>query len=122
MGATTVSCTATDAALNTASCSFTVKLFDSCLQDDSSAGSVVLFNSTTGDYQFCCGATKMTGTGKITKKGSLITLEHVATDRRVLIKLDGSAKAGTASLQAPPGRVVCTITDKNTTNNTCVCN
>jgi len=64
----------------------------------------------------------MTGTGKITKKGSLITLEHIATDRRVLIKLDGSAKAGTASLQAPPGRVVCTITDKNTTNNTCVCN
>jgi hypothetical protein len=97
-------------------------VFDSCLQDDSVPGSVVLFNSTTGDYQFCCGTTRLTGTGKVTRRANLVTIEHSPADRRVLIKFDGSAKAGSASLQSPPGTVLCTITDRNITNNTCVCN
>jgi hypothetical protein len=105
-----------------ASCSFAVKVFDSCLQDDSVPGTVVLFNSTTGEYQFCCGTTKITGTGRVTRKANLVTIEDSTTTRRVLIKFDGSAKAGSASLQSPPGRVLCTISDKNTANNTCVCN
>ncbi len=121
-GTTTVSCTATDARGNTASCSFGVKVFDSCLQDDSAPGSVVLFNAATGEYQFCCGTTKITGTGRVTKRANLVTVEDSTSGRRVLIKFDGSAKAGSASLQSPPGTVLCTIADRNTTNNTCVCN
>ena len=121
-GATTVSCTATDAHTNTATCSFSVKVFDSCLQDDSTPGTVVLFNSLTGEYQFCCGATKTTGIGRVTRKANLITIEDTTLNRRVLIKFDGSAKAGSASLQSPPGKTLCTIADRNTANNTCVCN
>jgi hypothetical protein len=30
-------------------------------------------------------------------------------------------KRGSASLQMPPGTTVCTITDSDTTNNSCVC-
>jgi hypothetical protein len=97
-------------------------VFDSCLQDDTLPGSVVLFNSTTGDYQFCCGTTKVTGTGRVTRKANLVTIEDSTSGRRVLIKLDGSAKAGSASLQLPPGKVLCTIGDRNIANNTCVCN
>jgi subtilisin-like proprotein convertase family protein len=122
VGTTSVTCTATDVAGNTATCTFAVQMFDSCLQDDTNPASVLLFNSQTGAYMFCCGTTKLSGTGKITKKGLIVTLEHSAADRRVLGKLDGSAKSGSASLQTPPGKTICTITDRSTLNNTCVCN
>jgi hypothetical protein len=97
-------------------------MFDSCLQDDSNPGSVLLFSSQTGSYMFCCGTLKLSGTGKVTKKGNIITLEHNAADRRVLGKLDASVKSGSASLQSPPGKTICTITDRSTLNNTCACN
>jgi hypothetical protein len=42
-------------------------------------------------------------------------------DRRVLIRFDGAVGAGTAALQSPPGTIRCTITDRNTRNNTCAC-
>src|SRR5439155_14216247 len=48
VGTTTVTCTATDASGNTATCSFTVTAFSGCLQDDSNPATVVLFNAQTG--------------------------------------------------------------------------
>jgi hypothetical protein len=123
VGTTTVTCTATDAAGNTASCSFTVTvmLFDSCLQDDSNPGKVLLFSTTTGLYTFCCNGTTLSGTGKVTRKGNVFTLTHNTPDRRVLGKIDKLLKKGTASLQSPSGAILCTISDTNTTNNTCIC-
>lgn len=121
VGTTTVTCTATDAAGNTATCSFTVTVFDVCLQDETSPNRVLLFNSFTGQYIFCCGTLTLTGTGTVTKSGSDITLQHNAADRRVLGKVSTSAKKGSASLQKPPGKIFCTITDQNIRNNTCVC-
>jgi hypothetical protein len=120
-GVTTVTCTATDAAGNTASCSFTVTVFDVCLQDDNNANSVLLFNSLTGDYRFCCNGSVFTGRGKVSRQGCTITLEHNAVDRRVLGKADKSIFRGNGSIQTPPGTTRCTISDRDIRNNSCAC-
>jgi hypothetical protein len=120
VGTTTVTCTATDATGNTATCSFTITVFDICLQDSSDPSKVLLINSTTGEYRFCCGGALFTGTGTITKKGTLVTLDHVAPDRRVVGKSVGGGK-GSGSLQFPPGTTICTIADNTAGNGTCAC-
>jgi hypothetical protein len=121
VGTTTVTCTATDTSGNTAACSFTVTVFSGCLQDDSNAANVVLFNATTGEYRLYCGGTVFTGVGTVLVKGCVVTIQHYPADRRVQIRFDGGVGAGTASLQSPPGSIRCTITDRNTKNNTCAC-
>ncbi len=121
LGTTTVTCTATDMSGNTATCTFKVKVFDLCLQDDSNPNTVLLINSTTGDYLFCCNGVIFTGKGKMQIQGSTFKLTHTPSDRRVLATVDESSHKGTASIQAPPGTTRCTITDRNTQNNGCVC-
>ncbi len=121
LGTTTVTCTATDLAGNTASCTFNVTVFDLCVQDDGNPSTVVLINSITGDYRFCCDGVTYTGKGTITRRGSLYTLEHNKAGRRVLVKDDESVHKGSGSLQAPPGTTRCTITDRNTQDNSCAC-
>jgi hypothetical protein len=121
VGTTTVTCTATDASGNTATCSFTVTVFDVCLQDDSNPNNVLLINTLTGEYRFCCGGSVFAGTGSVIVKGCTITLQHNPSDRRVLAKLDKSVSRGSASLQFPPGSIKCTISDRDTRNNTCGC-
>lgn len=119
VGTSTVTCTATDASGNTATCSFSVTVFSGCVQDDSDPSRVVLFNAQTGQYRFCCGGTVYTGTGTVTVKGCLVTIQHNTTERRVQISTDGNT--GNASLQSPPGTTRCTIQDRNVRNNSCVC-
>jgi hypothetical protein len=121
LGVTTVNCTATDASGNTAQCSFTVTVFDICLQDDSNATTAILINSATGDYRFCCGGTVFTGRGDVRIKGQVYTLEHNASDRRVRASVDTGQGKGNASIQSPPGSIRCTITDRNTRGNSCPC-
>jgi hypothetical protein len=120
-GVTTVNCTATDTSGNAASCSFTVTTFDLCLQEDSNNGTVLLVNSTMGDYRFCCAGSSYSGRGIITRRGNLITLEDNSASRRLLAKADKSTNKATASLQAPPGTIICTLTDQNIANNSCNC-
>ena len=117
-GTTTVTCTATDASGNTATCSFTLTTFDTALQDDSNPAIILLWNSTTGAYRFCCNGTTFTGVGKVARQGCVFTLDGNATDRRVLGRVDKAVHSGTASLQAPPGTTKCVITDRNTLNDT----
>jgi hypothetical protein len=100
---------------------FTVTVFNVCLQDNTNPNNVLLFNSVTGDYLFCCNGTTFTGRGKVTRRGQVITLDQATTDRRVTGRIDGTAKTGSASLQSPPGTLRCTITDSNTADNTCNC-
>lgn len=121
LGTTTVTATATDASGNTATCSFTVTLFDVCVQDDSNAATVLEWNSISGDYRFCCNGTIYTGKGTVTKQGSIYTLVHNPVDRRVLGKIDTTQKRGSGSIQSPPGTIRCTIMDRDTTNNACQC-
>jgi hypothetical protein len=120
-GTTTVTCTATDASGNTATCSFTTTVFDVCLQDDSNPTTVLLFNSLTGDYRFCCNGTTFTGKGKVTRQGCIFTLEHNPVDRRVRGTADNAVFRGNASIQSPPGSTRCAITDRDTRNNSCAC-
>src|SRR6185295_17660434 len=69
VGTTTVNCTATDTSGNTATCSFSVVIFDGCLQDDSNPNTVMLLNTITGDYRFCCAGVTYVGKGKISRQG-----------------------------------------------------
>jgi HYR domain len=124
VGVTTVTCTATDASGNTATCSFTISVFNGRLQDDfEGCNNTVLFNTITGDYRWCCHGTIFTGRGKITRAGDTIRLEHVAADRRVRIDLSAGSfpPSGNAALQSPPGTIRCVIQDRDTRDDTCVC-
>jgi hypothetical protein len=95
--------------------------FNICIQDDST-GNLLQINSTTGDYQFTnCSGFTLSGTGSLIKKGSIITLQHYAADRRVLARIDTSVNKGTASIQVFSQGTTFTITDRNTANNTCAC-
>jgi hypothetical protein len=121
VGVTTVSCTAADPAGNKSSYSFTVTVFDICLQDDSNPSAVILVNSATGDYRFCHNGTTYTGKGTMQRKGSIFTLLHNSTSTRVKALVDAAVNRGTASLQNPTGILICTITDRNIRDNSCQC-
>lgn len=121
VGTTTVTCTATDASANTATCSFTVTVFNVCLQDDSNPNMVFLGNSLTGDYRYCCNGTVFTGRASVSRTGNIVTFIHNATDRKVLAKDDEGTFKGSASLQFPVGVTRCTLTDRDTRNNSCIC-
>jgi hypothetical protein len=96
-------------------------VFDICLQDDSNPANVLLVNSRTGDYRFCCGGRTFIGRGSVAIKGCTISLQHTTTDRRVSATIDKLSFRGSASLQAPPGTIQCTITDRDIRNNSCSC-
>ncbi len=121
VGTTVVTCTATDTAGLTATCSFSVIVFNGRLQDDSNPQNVLLFNTVTGDYSLCCGGTVFIGKGTIILRGCTLTLQHNLPDRRLLVSVDFSQKKGTASLQFPPGVLKCTITDRNMADDTSIC-
>ncbi len=122
LGTTTVACTVTDMGGNQAQCSFTVQTFDLCLQHDSNASVVLLINSVTGDYLFCCAGQTVSGKGTISKKGTTYTLTHNTATHRVQASVTvGGLNKGTASLQMPVGTVKCSITDRNISDNTCAC-
>jgi hypothetical protein len=82
---------------------------------------VVLINIAKGEYRFCCGGTVNSGTGTVSVRGNLVTIEHNTGTRRVLIKVDRGTKAGTASYSSPPGAGGCQLRDTNITNNGCQC-
>lgn len=99
----------------------TTSTFNVCLQDDSNASILFLGNAQTGAYLFCCGGTMLTGIAQVTLRGSTATFQHYSTDRRVLARADGGVFRGSAALQSPPGTTICTITERDTRNNSCVC-
>jgi uncharacterized delta-60 repeat protein len=95
--------------------------FDHCIQDDSNS-SIFQFNSTTGEYQFTiCSSLVIGGTGSVTQKGGIITLQHNAPGRRVLARVITSVNKATATIQLLSQGTTFTITDRNTANNTCAC-
>ncbi|MBI3651458.1 MAG: HYR domain-containing protein [Acidobacteria bacterium] len=120
LGVTTVSCTASDTVGNTASCSFTVTVYDVCLQDDGGS-TTIFFNTHTGDYRFCCNGAVFSGKGSVVRSGNTWTLTHYTSDRRVLSRVDANANSGTGSLQSPPGVSRCSFSDRDFRNNACQC-
>lgn len=119
-GTTIVTCTATDPGGNTASCSFTISVFDVALDDDSGNG-VLLWVSGSGAYRYCTGGTIFTGIGTPTNKGSTFTLTHNPQDRRLSASYDASTKHGSAGMQVFSMGQTFTILDRITTNNTFLC-
>ena len=93
-----------------------------CLQDDSS-GSFLTFDRTTGAYTYndCPTGFTIGGTGQIKTMGMVISLKHVAPDRRLVATDDLALQRGNASLQLfSPARQF-TIYDRKTANDTCAC-
>ena len=126
VGTTSVTCTATDTSGNTAQCTFVVTVSSFCLQDDSNPGNVVLVNASTGDFSFCCGGVQIaSGRGTLTTRGCIGSIDGTKGDRQVHIQWDTAANngngAGTAYVQKRSNKIVCQITDKNVSNNTCQC-
>jgi hypothetical protein len=126
VGTTTVSCTATDTLGAMATCSFTVTVSSFCLQDETNPGNVVLVNAQTGDFSFCSGGVPIaSGRGTLTTRGCIGSIDATKGDRQVHIQWDTSANsglgAGTAYVQKLNNKVVCQITDRNMSNNTCQC-
>jgi uncharacterized delta-60 repeat protein len=95
---------------------------DSCIVDDSN-GSILMLSFATGEFQLtnCKTGFAVAGTGTITRKGCIITLQHSSTDLRVLAKIDTCTKKATASVQVFSLGRTFTITDRNTANNACGC-
>lgn len=127
IGATTVTCTATSPSGDIHNCSFTITVIEQvnagalCLQDDSSH-SILHFDFATGDYEFtsCTGVT-LTGTGTVMRHGDIVTLQHYATDRRVVARIDASVRKGTATIQMLSPAITFMIIDRNIADNTCLC-
>ncbi|HJQ23958.1 MAG TPA: HYR domain-containing protein, partial [Blastocatellia bacterium] len=121
VGTTSVSCTATDASGNTASCSFAVKVWTACLQDESNPGNVCQFDGQTGEYQFCCnGVVVASGVGTANVRGCVVQIDHIKGNRKVSIRADLSVKRGTATVIIA-NQTTCGITDQNMANNNCQC-
>jgi hypothetical protein len=121
LGTTTVTCTATDASGNTASCSFVVKVFNACVQDRSNPAAVLAWNFTTGEYIFCCNGSTFTGVGKVAVAGCTYTLDHTPVDRRVHGQVDFTTFRGEGFLQVPSGTARCSISDDDVRDNDCSC-
>ncbi len=97
-----------------------------CLQDDSNPGSVVVFNPQTGDFTFCCGGVQIaSGTGTLTTRSNTGSIDGTKGDRQVHIQWDFSANnglgEGTAYVQKLSNKTICQITDRNISNDTCLC-
>jgi len=99
---------------------FRVQIFDACVQDDANPNTSVAFNTQTGDYLFCAGGAQYRGMGTITRRGSMITLQHTANDRRLTVTLDTAVNRATGSFQKI-GSGVFSLTDRDTRNDTCSC-
>lgn len=126
VGTTTVNCVATDTSGNTASAEscdtpIIIQVFDTCLQDDTHPGRIVLFNSRTGDYLFCCDNMTLSGRGIVKKKGGDITITHTTSTRSIFIKVSKTAFKGVATARDFASQYQCEAEDRDMRNNTCIC-
>jgi len=104
-------------------------VFDLCLQDDSN-GSLLQFNSTTGEYLFtdCRKGISLTGTGTVTNdpNGCKITLQDNGPtpkrpDRRLVAQVNRCTHSGRVSILIFSTGASFSITDSDITNNICAC-
>lgn len=124
-GTTTVTCTASDAANNRTTCSFTARVFDYVIVDDSN-GKILRFDSLTGDYDFfdCRKNTSLSGRGETTLSNCKVELRHTGSDpkrpdRNLSATANPCSRTGTASLSYAAESH--TLTDANLSNNIIRC-
>ena len=108
------------------SCSFNIKVWDVCIQDDSNKD-YILFNSFTGEYKFVhCGVGDgfvMTGQGQVTREGCITKLRD---DTRVIGAsfdrcLIAPMNTGVATIKRRQPDTVFIINDRNILNNSPTC-
>jgi hypothetical protein len=106
---------------------FAPTMFDICLQDDLT-GNLLLFNSSTGDYQFsnCRKGLTITGTGVVAANGCKVQLSDTGPDpkrpdRNVSALANTCTRAGSASVQLLAIMKTFNISDSNMSNNVCAC-
>ncbi len=103
------------------------KAFDICLQDDSTPGLLLRFNSVTGDYLFTkCGPKgfALSGKGSVSRMTvCTIDLRDSRMDRFVTASFNQCQRSGTASLQINGTFTTTTypITDRKTVDDSCAC-
>jgi hypothetical protein len=101
VGLSTVTCSATDMAGLTGTCTFTVTVtpFDTCLKDNST-GNLLQWNSTTGQYQFtrCSDGFTLTGTGTVSLVNGIRTLNDFKADRRIHAGFNTGQLTGIATI------------------------
>ncbi|HVF89842.1 MAG TPA: hypothetical protein VNH22_07235 [Blastocatellia bacterium] len=99
-----------------------VSAFDLCLQDESN-GYVLELNLTTGDYKFteCRSGLVIEGTGAVSRRGNVTTLQDGASDRRVIVRINTDLTRGTAAIHSFSSRATFTINDRSIADNTCSC-
>jgi hypothetical protein len=124
-GTTTVTCTATDAANNRTSCSFTIQVFDYVIVDDTN-GKILRFDSVSGDYNFfdCRKATSLSGRGRVTISACKTELKDTGPDpnrpdRNIYVIGNPCTKTGSATISY--GGVTHSLNDPNMSNNIASC-
>jgi hypothetical protein len=124
---TTVTCTAADTSGNTAQCSFTVKVFDACLQDQATGDTLRLIY-TTGEYVYCRKSDGFTlaGIGPVQfNNACMFQMQHQgqasAPPRVVSVTVQKCANYGSAQIQALQFGFWRSLMDSNLANNTCLC-
>jgi uncharacterized delta-60 repeat protein len=94
--------------------------FDVCLRDDQD-GSLLQFNSTTGDYQFdnCGKQQTLSGRGRIKNGGCKIKLRDNRSDRELSASVNLCKHVGSASLDVMGKTFI--VSDGDTRSHACVC-
>jgi hypothetical protein len=119
-GTTTVNCTATDTTNNQTACSFSVRVFDYVIADDSN-GKLLRFNSVTGDYDFfdCRKNLALSGRGTVTKNFCKTELRASGFDRNLLAQANPCTRKGNVTLTY--AKVTHTLNDANLSGNRATC-
>jgi Bacterial pre-peptidase C-terminal domain len=100
--------------------------FDVCIQDDLNPRRFLLFNSSSGDYEFhdCSKNIVVTGHGTVSSFFCKTMLKGSGPGNTVSASINPCTKAGEATINlsiGPPPVKTITIKDSNITNNTCSC-
>jgi hypothetical protein len=100
--------------------------FDVCIQDDVNPKRFLLFNSSSGDYEFhdCSKNIVVTGHGTVSSFFCKTALKGSGTGNNVTAAINPCTKAGEATINlaiGPPPVKTITIKDTNITNNSCSC-
>jgi hypothetical protein len=112
---------------NTATCSFTVKVFNTCLQD-LQTGDVLQVNYATGEYRYCRKSDGFTLTGMGTvqfNNACYFQMQHqgqtAMPPRTLSVQIQKCANYGSAQVQALQLGFTRNLFDDNLSNNMCIC-
>jgi hypothetical protein len=126
VGVTTVTCSAINSQMLTATCSFTVSvtLLNGCIQDDITHDTF-RFNTQTGAYVYtrCRDHFTLSGTAMVRVIGNIITITDSRTDRRINATFNTGQMTGRAyiTLIPAPGISQTTILNQTNPHATCTC-